>query len=122
MMRRGLILISLLALGGCSSRVEPEELQGSYEFALDGLRQVVVISGGGRYTNTLYNEGAPVWSDQRLWMYEGNRNGVTFTDFRFGIPGHSPLPALWFVVPRKRLNGAKELCFDADLGRCFSTK
>ncbi len=117
---RRLILPSVLALSGCSSHVEKGELSGSYEFALGGLRQVVVIDEEGQYTNTLYENGAPVWSDQQSWTYEGDKKGVTFTGFRFGISDYSASPGLWFVVPRKTLGGTKELCFDADLGRCFS--
>lgn len=117
-----LILLSLFALGGCSGRIEKGELPGSYEFMLDGLRQVVAIGGDGRYTNTLYKEGVTVWVDQQPWTYEVEKSGVTFTGFRFGIPGYTSSPGLWFVVPRKALGGSKELCFDADLGRCFSTR
>lgn len=122
MIWRKSILMVLFALGGCSSRVEISELPDSYEFALDGLRQVVIIGGEGRYTNTLYKGGEPVWSYQQSWTYEDHNNRVTLTGFRFGIPDHSASPGLWFVMPRKTIGGIKELCFDADLGRCFSAK
>jgi|SRR5262252_5796291 len=114
--------ILLFALSGCSSGVERTAVPGSYEFALDGFRQVLVIGEDGRYTNTLYKDGAAVWSDQEAWVYENEMGGVTLSGFRFGIPEYTSRPrGLWFVVPSKTLSGTKQLCFDDDLGRCFSS-
>lgn len=118
---REAIVILLLALAGCSGRMEKDQVPGTYEFALESIRQIVVVGADGRYTNTLYRDGTAVWSDQQTWTYEvqGKKSGITFTGFRFGIPGHSSSPGLWFVVPDRALSGIKELCFDTDLGRCF---
>lgn len=117
-------MLIVLGLAGCSNQVEKTQLPGSYEFTLDGLRQVVVIGADGRYTNTLYKDGVASWSDQQAWTYEeqGGKGGVTFTGFRFGIPGHVSSPGFWFVIPEKTFGGTTELCFDADLGHCFQIR
>lgn len=119
-----LLMLLCLGLVGCSGHVEKAQLPGSYEFMLDGIRQVVVVGADGKYTNTLYKDGAAAWSDQQVWTYEeqGGKYGVTFAGFRFGIPGHASAPGLWFVIPEKTLGGTKELCFDTDLGRCFQSR
>jgi hypothetical protein len=118
------ILLVLLTLVGCSDAVEKSQIPGVYEFALNDLRQTIEIAADGRYTNTFQKAGVTVWSDQQAWVYEaqGGKDGVTFTGFRFGIPGHPSAPGMWFVVPDKRFSGAKELCFNSDLGRCFRSR
>ncbi len=119
-----LALLLLLLLAGCSRSVEKGQVPGVYEFALDGLKQTIVVEYGGRYTNTLDENGVAVWTDQQTWTYEtqSGDTGVTFTHFRFGIPGYASAPGLWFVVPSKAMSGSKKLCFDADLGRCFLSR
>jgi hypothetical protein len=111
-------------LTGCARQVGKDDLPGTYEFTLDAVKQTVVVSQDGQYTNTLYKDGLVVWSDRQQWTYEqqAGKYGITFAAFRFGIPGHSAEPGLWFVVPSKTLAGSKELCFDTDLGRCFTSR
>lgn len=120
---RNVVLYLLLVplVGACARPLEKTEVLGTYEFVLGSVREVVVIGDDGKYTNSLYENGTLVWSDRGEWTYEQQPSdtGVTFTAFRFGIPGHSAQPGLWFVVPSKTLTGGKELCFDLDLGRCF---
>ena len=138
-MMRYLVFFLALMLVSCSRGVEQSELPGQYEFALDNVRQQVTIDAEGKYVNALYRDGVLVWSDQGKWTYEksAGKNGIAFTEFRFGILEYSPtklsspeysgmpkLPdssgrGLWYVVPEKTLTGTRELCFDPDLDRCF---
>lgn len=114
-------LLMVLMLAGCARPLDRTEVPGTYEFAFDGLKQVVTVSSDAQYTNSLYENGVQAWSDRHEWTYEqqAGRYGITFSSFRFGVPGHSPQPGFWFVVPTRTLGGSKQLCFDADLGRCF---
>src|SRR5262245_29333945 len=123
-MKRRVIVLFALALTSCSRGVEKPEVPRFYEFATDDTKQQIAISADGKYVNTLYRRGAAVWSDQSDWAYE-IRNGegsVTFTRFRFGIPGHSSQPGYWFVIPEKTFTGNIRLCFDPDLDLCFRAK
>jgi hypothetical protein len=124
MMGRRYAFLCVLALAGCTREVDKAELPGRYEFSVDNLKQQITISADGKYTNALYRDGTLSWSDQRTWDYEKvqGKFGVTFNEFRFGIPGYSSQPGYWFVVPEKTLTGVKELCFDPDnLYQCFRT-
>ncbi|TAK40703.1 MAG: hypothetical protein EPO27_20575 [Betaproteobacteria bacterium] len=113
------LLLFTLTVSGCARSVDQAELPGRYEFRLDSLAQQVTIAGDGKYTNAFYRSGELIWSDQGDWTYEREKQGVTFAQFRFGIPGHSTQPGYWFVVPEKSLVGIKKLCFDPDLYYCF---
>lgn len=118
-----LVLLAVM-LAGCSRGLDKTELPGLYRFASDSLKQEVTVGADGTYVNTLYRDGKLVWLDQGDWAYEEQRGktGVTFSKFRFGIPGHSTNPGYWFVVPEKAFTGAKKLCFDPDLDHCFETR
>lgn len=119
-----LSLVIALLVVACARPSAKTEVPGTYEFAADGRKQVVVVASDGQYTNTVYEGDRELWSDRSVWTYEqqANKPGVTFTAFRFGIPGHSAEAGFWFVVPTKTVGGTKQLCFDADLGRCFQSK
>jgi hypothetical protein len=123
-MKYRVILLSALLLTACSRQVEKTELPGLYEFVVEDLKQQINIATDGKYVNTLYRGGAVVWSDQSVWRYEvrDGEGAVVFSRFRFGIPGHSSVAGLWYVVPEKTFSGAKDLCFDPDLGLCFRAK
>jgi hypothetical protein len=116
----GLLLISL-TVSGCARTLQEAELPGRYEFQINNLKQQVTVSGDHKYTNVLYRDSVVVWSDHGTWTYDERRVGVTFGQFRFGIPGHSAQPGYWFVVPQKTFTGTKQLCFDPDLDRCFKS-
>ena len=131
-MNRKLFLLCALVVAGCSREVGQPELPGQYEFSLDNMKQQVTVGADGKYSNAFYRDGALVWSDQGIWVYEesAEKKGVAFAEFRFGIPEYSsnrtqglglvvPDRGLWFVVPERTLTGIKEICFDPDLDRCF---
>lgn len=119
-MIRGLLLIFILAVAGCSRGVDRAELPGRYEFSLDNVKQQVTITADGNYANALYRDNALMWSEQGVWTYEeaGGQRGIMLGKFRFGIPEYAS-GGSWFVVPEKKLTGVKALCFDPDLDRCF---
>ena len=123
-MNRLLLMLLLVGIAGCSRELDKAELPGVYSVESDSLKQVVTIRADGKYVNALYRDGKLAWSDQGGWAYEEQRGktGVTFTKFRFGMPGHSADPGYWFVLPEKSLSGAKRLCFDPDLNRCFEAR
>ena len=123
-MSRKLLLFLLVAIAGCSRGVDKAELPGLYSVESDSLKQEVTIRADGKYVNAFYRDGKLAWSDQGDWAYEEQRGktGITFTKFRFGMPGHSTEPGYWFVLPEKSVSGAKRLCFDPDLNRCFEAR
>lgn len=120
MKTRSLLLILVLAVGGCSRGVDRAELPGRYEFALDNIKQQVTIGADGKYANVLYRDSALVWSEQGVWTYEetDGHKGIMLGKFRFGITEYAS-GGSWFVVPEKTLTGVRSLCFDPDLDRCF---
>jgi hypothetical protein len=123
-MNRKLLLVSVVAFAGCSRGFDRAELPGVYSFEVDGVKQEVTIEADGKYANVLYREGRLVWSDRGEWAYEEHNGkvGVTLGKFRFGIPGHSAVSGYWFVSPEKSFSGARRLCFDLDLDRCFEAR
>jgi hypothetical protein len=122
-MTRKILFAAVFAYSGCSGKVSKSDLPDTYRFSIADVTQVVVVDADGKYKNTLFKDGAAIWSDEHSWTYEAHsgEKGVVFQKFRFGIPGRSSIPGWWFVVPSKTLRGFKELCFDPDLGYCFRT-
>lgn len=120
-MNRLFLMLLLVWIAGCSRELDKAELPGVYSVESDSLKQVVTIRADRKYVNALYLDGKLAWSDQGGWAFEEQKGktGVTFTKFRFGMPGHSADPGYWFVLPEKSVSGAKRLCFDPDLNRCF---
>ena len=120
-MRLKLLLLLSVAMASCSRGVDKAELPGLYRAVSDSLKQEVTIRADGKYVNAFYRDGKLTWSDQGDWAYEDQKGkaGITFTSFRFGMPGLSAAPGYWFVFPEKSLTGTKRLCFDLDLNRCF---
>jgi len=123
-MSHKLLLFLLVAAAGCSRDVDKADLPGRYSVESDSLKQEITIRVDGKYVNAFYRDGKLIWSDQGDWAHEEQKGkrGITFSGFRFGIPGHSAEPGYWFVLPEKSLWGAKRLCFDPDLNRCFEAR
>lgn len=123
-MNRLLRMLLLAGIAGCSRGLDQDELPGIYSVEGGRLKQEITILSGGKYVNSLYFDGKLAWSDQGDWAYEElkGKTGVTFTKFRFGMPGHPADPGYWFVLPETSFGGAKRLCFDPDLNRCFETR
>ena len=133
-----LFVLVALVVAGCSRGVEQPEVPGQYEFSLENMKQQIIVSADGKYSNSFYRDGVLVWSDQGTWIYDkaGGENGISFEGFRFGMPEYSssqlarnlalnlgfvvPERGVWFVVPEKTLFGVKKICFDPDdRYRCF---
>lgn len=121
-MKRRLVMLLAMVIVGCTRHLERDDIPGAYEFQFDNLKQRITVAADGKYTNALYQGEALMWSDEGVWTYEEKQKGVTFAQFRFGVPGHSPRRGYWFVVPQNTLTGIKQLCFDPDLDRCFRSK
>lgn len=124
-MIRGLLLIFVLAVAGCSRGVDRTELPGRYEFSLNNMKQQVTLSADGKYVNVLYHGDALVWSEQGTWTYyetvgKGHTE-IILAKFKFGISEYAS-GGSWFVIPEKTLMGVKRLCFDPDLDQCFDTR
>jgi hypothetical protein len=119
-----LLLLLLVALAGCSRELDTAGLPGVYRYEGDGVKQEITVSANGKYRNVLYLEDRLMWSDEEDWEYEqvSGKFGITFSKFRFGIPGHRPLSGYWFVEPERSSSGVKRLCFDPDLNRCFEAR
>lgn len=120
-MIKALTLCCTLLLASCSGGVSDSDLIGTYVAQQGDVRQEIVVQSGGRYSNTLYKSGNVEWREDERWVREvvANRSGVTFSRFRWGLPGYSFAQGYWFVSPEKNFLGRVKLCYDLDLGRCF---
>jgi hypothetical protein len=117
-----LTLVSFcIFIAGCQRSVAVADFPGTYVTIVENIKQEIKVQPDGTYTNTAYRSGALLWSDSQKWQHEEQlgKVGITFTKFRFEIPGHSTYPGYWFVVPSRSLFGTKRLCYDIDLDRCF---
>jgi hypothetical protein len=125
MKRWHLVLLLTVVLAGCWGEPQQTDLPGVYAFAKDGVRQEITIDADGSYTNSLYRDGALVWSDKGRWEYgrlKGKPMMVTFEQFRNGVKDRQPFPGVrgfWAVEPERSWRGAIVFCFDLDLGHYF---
>ena len=87
-MNRLVSILLLTFIASCSRSLSDKEVVGVYEFRSDPWRQEVRVSPNGKYINALYRNNLLVWSDQGEWIYDevGEERGITFNDFRFGMP------------------------------------
>ena len=110
-----------IGIDGCSNDVSESDLPGRYEFVASKMQRVITIESDGQYRNSFVQNGAVVWTDVGSWKSEtvNGVRGITFEQFRFGIPGHRSSKGFWIVKPEKLMWGAIKLCFDLDLGHCF---
>lgn len=127
------VIFLVLLLSGCFRGVNKADLPGTYAFEENGLKQEITINANGRYSNTLFSNGAVIWSDAGGWVYEtvAGETGITFGDFRSGVDDTSVkfgldktfnLPGYWFVVPERTFFGHKQICFDKDANKCFQAR
>jgi hypothetical protein len=115
-----LLLLSIVLGTGCDG-VPDTKLPGTYIAKLGESRQEIVILSDGRYTNTFYEFDKLLWRETDRWNIEivSNQRGMSFKQFRWGLPGYLYGQGYWFVIPKKSYFEGPKLCYDLDLVRCF---
>jgi hypothetical protein len=124
MIKWTLLFATMLLTIACSRRISPADLPGVFTAQMGAVSQQISVRADGTYSNVLYRDGKIEWSDENRWASElhSGTAGITFTEFRFGVPGYNARKGYWFVEPEWSFFGVKKLCFDPDLDRCFEGK
>ncbi|MEH2529065.1 hypothetical protein V1277_004559 [Bradyrhizobium sp. AZCC 1588] len=131
-MRKSLLLFALLLLSACSNAVPEESLVGNYIADFRGEIAALVLKPDHTYVHTIRANNRQIAEDVGTWkvtQMETARSKTTvveFWDFRL-IPSFretekdkSKIKVGWATQVELDLLWRVQLCFDSDVGYCYS--
>lgn len=120
-----LLLIAALCLSACSSEVTEQELIGVYVEDYRGDKATLTVAAGHSYTHLVRLKNGEVLSNQGTWTSTRLPSNPQYIIIEFqnfsAVPSYNDSNKNgWATELEKTLLGRIRLCFDSDVGYCYT--